>query len=260
MGAGIKENSTHSPQSPVLGAPLLQAALFLEIARELDEKELEIQSGYARLNSIEREFRDILGIENDESGRAETNLTPALAPDTNGLLYMLPKRIESWFRLFAIKPVENMPVFVACFPEVIEETLEIIRTWCERDEKEFSAANYLLGSIAGLDGLGAKQFRSLIEAPGMSELLSSYQHDLEKVITSAAGGGKAAELEEKSLLVQSSFDKFCRNAQMPEENTINLRLTVVQNVLLTEVPGLSGLSRGFGAAGWPPVFLSIAAA
>jgi len=47
LGTVVREHSTLSP-------PLLQAALFLEIARELDEKELEIQSGYSRLNAIEQ--------------------------------------------------------------------------------------------------------------------------------------------------------------------------------------------------------------
>ena len=93
----------------------VQAAIFLEIARELDEKELEIASSYAHLNAIEQEFHDILGIEDEESDRAETNLTPALAPDTNGLLYMLPRRIQSWFRMLSLKPPESMPVFVGFF-------------------------------------------------------------------------------------------------------------------------------------------------
>jgi hypothetical protein len=100
---------------------IFQAAVFLEIARELDEKELEIASSYTRLNAIEQQFRNILGIEDEESERAETNLTPALAPDTNGLLYMLPRRIRSWFRMLSLNPLERMPIFVGCFPEVIEE-------------------------------------------------------------------------------------------------------------------------------------------
>ena len=103
----------------------IQAALFLEIARELDEKELEIESSYARLNAIELEFRDILGIEDDRAESAEANLTPPLAPDTNGLLYMLPRRIETWFQMLSLQPVEGMPIFVFPFPEVVEETLEV---------------------------------------------------------------------------------------------------------------------------------------
>jgi hypothetical protein len=237
---------------------IVRAALFLEIARELDEKELEIQSGYARLNAIEQEFRDILGIDDDESERAEARISPALAPDTNGLLYMLPGRIESWFRLFSIRPVEHMPVFVACFPEVIEETLDMIRTGCERDGKEFSTATYLLGSIPGLDGLGDKQFRTIIEAPGMSELLSSCHHDLQDFIKSAARGENPAELQERSRSLQSVFEKLCRKWDVPAGNKVNLSLIAVKNVFLADLPGVSGVSSEAGV--WAPVFLSVAAA
>ncbi len=261
-----------TPEMDPAQKEIVQAALFLEIARELDEKELEIQSGYARLNAIEEEFRDILGIEDEESERA-ANISPALAPDTNGLLYMLPRRIESWFRLLSVEPIEGMPVFVACFPEVIEETLEIIRAGCERVGKEFSTDTHLMGSIPGLDGLGAKQFRTLIEAPGMSELLSSCHRDLEGFIRSAAGtefriksgtgsdpgGEKAAELQGKRRLLQNAFEQFCRKCDVPEGNKINLDLTIVENVFLADVPGLSGVSTGSGAGVWPPVFLSISA-
>ncbi|MFZ0927489.1 MAG: hypothetical protein WAN11_02745 [Syntrophobacteraceae bacterium] len=238
---------------------IVQAALFLEIARELDEKELEIVSSYAHLNAIEQEFRDILGIEDEGSDRAETNLIPALAPDTNGLLYMLPKRIESWFRMLSSQPLKSMPIFVSCFPEVIDEALEMIRTGCERDGKEYSAATYLLGSIPGLDGLGSKQFRTLIEAPGMPDILSSCHHGLEDFIKSTAGGENPAELQGSSRLLQSAFERFCRKCEVPEGDRVSLNVTWAGNVSLGDVAGFLGASPGFEAEAWAPVFLSIAA-
>ena len=219
---------------------IVQAAVFLEIARELDEKELEIASGYARLNAIEQEFRDILGIEDEESDRAETNLTPALAPDTNGLLYMLPRRIESWFRMFSLQPLESMPIFVGCFPEVIEEAIEMIRTGCERDGKEFSAATHLVGSIPRLDALGSKQFRTLIEAPGMSDILSACRHGLEDFIMSAALSESPSELQAKGRLLQSAFQRFCRKCEAPEGDQVSLKVTLVENASHGDVPGFLG--------------------
>jgi len=238
---------------------IVQAALFLEFARELDEKELEIGASYAHLNAIEQEFRDILGIEDEGSDRAETNLIPALAQDTNGLLYMLPKRIESWFRMLSSQPLESMPIFVSCFPEVIDEALEMIRTGCERDGKEYSAATYLLGSIPRLDGLGSKQFRTLIEAPGMSDILSACRHGLEDFIRSTAKGENPAELQGKGRLLQSAFERFCRKCEVPEGDRISLKITWVRNVSLGDVAGFLGASPGFEAGAGAPVFLSIAA-
>ncbi len=187
---------------------IVQAGIFLGIALELDEKELEIESSYVHLNSIEQEFRDILGIEEEESDGEETNLTPALVPDTNGLLYMLPRRIKSWFRMLSLQPPGSMPVFVSCFSEVIVEAIEMVRTGCEREGKEFSAATYTLGSMPGLHGPGSKQFRTLIEAPGMPDILASCRHGLEDFIRSAAGGENPDELQAKGRLLQSAFEKL----------------------------------------------------
>jgi len=259
----VNPHSALSLQSSALGADLFQAALFLEIARELDEKELEIESGYDRLNAMEQEFRTILGIEDDESERAETNLTPVLAPDTNGLLYMLPKRIESWFRMLSLSspgPVGSVPVFAACFPEVVEEVVEMVRTGCERNGKNFSVAAHLLGAIPSMGGQGGGQFRTLIEADGMVELLSSCHRALGDFIRAAAGGEDTAGLEDKKLSVQGAFEKFCRKCAVPERGDINLSLTVVKDVSLTDVPGFSAAEGpGFETEARPLVFLSITA-
>ena len=235
----------------------VQAALFLEIAREFDEKELEIESGYAHLSAIEQEFRDIVGIEEEDSQSAEAHLAPALAHDPSGLLYMLPRRIESWFRMFSLQPPEGMPVFVGCLPEVIEETLEMIRAGCEHNGKEFSAATYSLGSIPGAGKLGQKQFQTLIEAPGMPELLSSCHREIENVVKGAAGGENQAELQGRSRSLRSALEKLCGKCAVAEADRVNLGLTLVENVSFADVAGFLGVSDGFKAAAWPPVFLSV---
>ena len=235
-----------------------QAAVFLEIARELDEKELELESSYAHLNEIEQEFRDIVGID-DEDSSAQANLSPALAHDVNGLLFMLRTRISNWFRMFSLKPADGLPVFVACLPEVIEETLEMIRVECERGGKEFCAATYSLGSIPGAGGLGLKQFQTLIEAPGMPELLSGCHRELEDFIKRVAGRESQAELQCRSRSLQSALEKLCGKCNMPEGDKVSLGLTLVENVSFADVAGFLGVPGGFEAATWPPIFLSIAA-
>jgi len=235
----------------------IQAALFLEIARELDEKELEIESSYAHLSEIEQEFRDIVGIDDEESESAETNLTPALSHDVEGLLYMLPRRIESWFRMFSLRPADGLPVFVACLPEVIEETLEMIHTGCERNGKEFSTASYPLGSIPGSGVLGRKQFQSLIEAPGMPDLLSICHHELENFIKRAAARENPVELQGGSVPLQSALEKLCGKCTAPQDDKLSLMLTMVENVSFAEAAGFLGVHHGFESAAWPPVFLSI---
>lgn len=260
---------------------IVRSALFLEIARDLDEKELEIESGYERLSAMEKQFRNILGIEKDELERAEADLTPPLAPEVNGMLYMLPRRIESWYRMLSLQPIESMPVFVTYFPEVADEALEMVRTGCERNGKRFLASTYPLGPVPRMDYLGGKQFRSLIEAPGMTELLSCCHTALEDFIKCAAMGGNPAELEGKGRLLRGQFEGLCRKcvekgsesgrqeAEGKQEagggggkiatGMLGLSLTVVGNGSLADLPGFSGVTRGPEAEAWPPVFLSVAA-
>jgi hypothetical protein len=233
--------------SLTLDPVLFQAALFLEIARELDEEELEIASSYDRLGAIELEFREILGIEGDEPERAETNLTPALAPDTNGLLYMLPKRIESWFSMlssFSLSQIEDLPVFVTCFPEVVEEVVEIVRTACERNGKKFSAVAHQLGSIPGMDGLGSRQFRTLVEAPGNPELLAACGLDLEDFVREAATGEDSTRLEGKKRSFRGAFEKFCLKCEVSGGGKINLAATILKDVALADVPGFLSTPAG----------------
>jgi hypothetical protein len=221
-----------------------QASVFLEIARELDEKELELESSYAQLNALESEFRGILGIAgNEETDEAQATLSPPLISDRAGLLFMLPTRIESWFQLFSVQPVDGTPVFVASHPEVISETLEIIRTGCARTAKKFSSARISLGSFPKLDQLGRKQFQSLIEAPGTPALFAAYWHDLDNFLTEAARAKNTDELESKSEPLKHHLDKFCRNCDLTDPDRVNLSLFFPENLSLADVLEFSGIAN-----------------
>ncbi|MGC8490309.1 MAG: hypothetical protein ACP5SH_01105 [Syntrophobacteraceae bacterium] len=229
---------------------IVRAAIFLEMARELDEKELELAEGYDRLGAIEREFRDILGIEEEDAEPVETSLEAALAPDENSLLYMLPKRIEAWLRIFSLRRSENAPVFVAGFPEVVEESLESIRTACEKSGKAFSTTALMLGPVPWLP-------EALPEGPETLELLSSCRQGLGDFLKSAARGAEPQKLEEMRASLQSCFERLCNRCGASQNVTAALRLTVVEKLPLAALPGLPPLSLAGEAADWPPVFLSV---
>lgn len=229
---------------------IVQAAIFLEMARELDEKELELAEGYDRLGAIEREFRDILGIEEEDAEPVETSLEAALTPDENSLLYMLPKRIEAWFRIFSLRPPETPPVFVAGFPEVMDETLESMKTACEKSGKAFSTTALMLGPVPWLS-------ESLPEEPEITEILSSCRRGLGDFIKSAARGTEPEKLEKMRASLKSAFSELCSRCGASQNATAALRLTVVEKVPLAALPGLPPISLAGEAADWPPVFLSV---
>ncbi len=220
---------------------LLKAAVFLEIARELDEREYELEASYAHLNALEEEFRGILGITPDEDGpEAEETLSPPLLPDAAGRLFMIARRMESWLQLFATRGVDGIPVFVTNSAQVIEEALEVIRTASERAGKKFTAERISLGSFPRVDQLGQKQFRSLMEAPGMPALLSSYWESLDAFIREA---GDAAALKAGSVSLRNQLDKFCRKCEAPGEGQVSLVL------MASETLRLGDIMESFGIAG-----------
>jgi hypothetical protein len=224
---------------------IFQAAVFLEIARELDEKELELEGSYVELNALEREFRGILGIAGeDEADAAEATLSPPLVPDRAGSLFMLPTRIESWFHLFFTHPVESVPVFVANHPDVLSETFEMICSRCAGGAAEFSPVRISLGSFPRLDQLGRMQFRSLIEAPGTPGLLEAYRRDLDNFLKEAAGAKNPDELESKSGRLKHRLDEFCSRCDLGGANRVNLSFYFMENVSLADFPEFSGSPGG----------------
>jgi hypothetical protein len=228
---------------------IVQAALFLEMARELDEKELEIESGYDRLNAIEQEFRDILGIEEEDIEQVGPDLSETLVHDENSLLYMLGKRIESWLRMLSAGPAINPPVFVAGFPEVVAEILDTIRTQLERSGKEFSTALYRLGPLPCPGGAS----RTLRDEPGLSEIASACRSGLDDFLRSAA---RNEETEEKRNALNTTFEELCTRSGTPEDARTTLLVTVVKNVPVAAMPGLPSLPLATDAQSWPPIFLS----
>lgn len=224
---------------------ILQAAVFLEIARELDEKEMELEGNFVELNALEGEFRGILGITGDEEAdEAEASLSPPLIPDRAGSLFMLPERIRSWFQLFFVRPVEGTPVFVALHPEIIAETLEILRAECAGGGAEFTTVRISLGSFPRLDRLGSKQFRSLMESPGTPDLLDAYRRGLDEFMTEAARAKNLGDLESRSEHLKGHLEKFCRHCDLSGADRVNLSLYFPQNTSPAGIPETSSPAAG----------------
>lgn len=226
---------------------IVQAALFLEMARELDEKELEIEAGFDRMNEIEQEFRNILGIEEEEALQVGADLSSPLVPDESSLLYMLKRRIENWFHMLSSGPAIKKPVFVTVFPEVVLEALDIVRTGCEKSGQDFSPIAYTLGPVPWAG--------RLLDAHEILESVSACGVGLGDFIKSAAGSEDAEKTENKRRLLQSAFEELCKKCGAAQDEKATLKVTVVRNVSAAAIPGLP--QPGFdGEGSWPPVFLA----
>lgn len=247
---------------------LLQSAVFLDISRELDDRALELDSSYARADKIEKQFRDILGIDDEEAGEVPEDLNISLLPESSSREYMLPERIKSWFRLFPAESCDSMPVFVATDPDAVSETLDIIRPAIDRERKDFEALELLLGAFPSPDRLGQKQFLSLTESPGSPAILASYRKDLDLFLRNAARTLDPGDLNKEATALASGLEKFCGNCGV--EDMVTLRLTLPLGLTISDVrgilgPGSSGRGsrRDASATGekgrgvWPALFLSL---
>jgi hypothetical protein len=177
----LKKNNAGEPGDAEIA--LLEAAVFLEMARDLDEKEMEVEAGLTRMDSLEGEFREILGISEDEAleDTMET-LSPPLRAGNTGLSFMLPKRIQSWFRLLFNHMPAACPVLVTTSEPALAELFEHFRMPDDQGGKISEPTRIALGSIPTVDDLAVEDFLSLLSDPEASGILASYWQALQSVL------------------------------------------------------------------------------
>lgn len=223
---------------------VLRAAVFLDIARELDEKEFELASGIAEAGALEKEFAEILGLTEEDDSEVPEDLDLPLFGESPGPQYMLPERIASWFQIFSAHMGDVAPVFVASGPEAAVESLDTLRTALDHVGKEFSSSTLALGSFPSLDHLGQKQFRSVIEAPGVPPILAAYQERLDLFLTNAASGKDIDALESEAAPLRQCLEKACRVCSVPGKDCVTLYLELVHGLSCGEaVEILSAVAR-----------------
>lgn len=143
IGADLRKKHPATSEVP-LEVPM-EASLFLEMARDLDEREMEMETGIAQVDRLESEFREILGIASEEELEdvVET-VTPPLVAESD-ISYGLPKRMAFWLRLLHYsKSVGGSPVLVVNSSEVIEEALESLSRWLSLQGKELHPERHVL--------------------------------------------------------------------------------------------------------------------
>lgn len=122
-----------------------EAGLFLELARDLDEKELELQRDYRKMDALEEDFRRILGMD-EEDGLEEMveTLNLSLRNERSHLSFLLPRRIAFWFRLVLPRLKHCPAAFVTGEREVIDTLSEAAATICAQRGLESDVEEILL--------------------------------------------------------------------------------------------------------------------
>lgn len=177
-GEGRWRNDAPTPKSL-----LVEGALFLEMARDLDEKAMELEDSLARVNSLEDEFRTILGLSDvGELDEAPDALDLPLLGEMEAPPYRLPQRMASWFRLFekAANPPEA-PILVASQKGLLEELAEAARHQRHNPEGEANLP-LPLWAFSDLGKLSPKDFAALMEDSRVLAATAEWWDALDRVM------------------------------------------------------------------------------
>ncbi len=204
---------------------LAEAAIFLEMARDLDEKELDLAASLTKIDSLEGEFREILGI-SDEDELADTTeiLSPPLRADKAYLSFMLPKRIESWLRLFCSTTPQAFPTLVTTSEPVLEELFDPFRAEYERAGKTFEPERVLLGAIPSFDDLEIDEFLSLLSNPEASARFASYWQSLEQLLLAPHDPLCREQISLAADTLQDFLRDYRREIDLPEGPEVRMEL------------------------------------
>jgi hypothetical protein len=203
----------------------LEAAVFLELARDLDEKEREVALDFSRASRLEENFQKALGIGTEEELKEVWNTTDTTEqPEHAHFSVMLPRRMMSWYRLFASQPPQGIPVAVAAVPDVAEELLDPVRTERERKNQSFEPLERRLMTFPSLEALSDEDFQALCERLLSEDLLSSYWDRLAQVIHAPESHSTAEALEKEASQMSEQISTFCSERGNLSQKAVQLKL------------------------------------
>lgn len=215
----------------------LEAALFLEMARDLDQQGMELESDVARAKNTEREFGNILGITSEDDLEEPFEIgDSSLAPERNYMNFMLRKRMAFWLRLFSAERTENLPVLVTAVPEVVEELLDPLMSVAGSViEPSSRVVRIPLASIPSLNHLDREQLQLLIDDLTASGILQVYGQSLEKVLRNPEELTSIEELNQIAAQLKTRLTDYCEGDEDSKHEQIDLSLTLIENLTIKDV-------------------------
>ena len=211
---------------------LLEAAVFLEMARDLDEHEAELEGNLVEVDGLEEEFREILGITDEEEiDEAISALTPSLLDaERSGLSFMLPKRISCWLRLFLnqLPPDSLSPVLVSLSPEVMEEVLDPVVAERDRSGTPLEFIQTTPGTFPSLERLTSEEFQDLLHQLLTSGHLPDYRLRLADFLGAPTDNALREALTLSSTSLQNAMEDFCRSTGKTSGKQVSLTITALE--------------------------------
>jgi hypothetical protein len=208
----------------------IEAAVLIELARNLDENALELEGGITRVETLEEEFREILGITSEEGSlEAAGALSPPLKREKSHLSFMLSKRIASWYRLFSTQAVEGLPILAAVVPEVAEDVLDALRTERERSGDQLKAFQFSAPAFPSLEDLDGESFSYLLQSLRSADVLTAFWRSLEEVLKAPDAAPPLQSLRERAESLAARMNAFLEERARPSRSKVHLTLTCLED-------------------------------
>ncbi len=214
---------------------MLEAALFFEVAAEFDRKQADLESDLAEAAHLESEFREILGIGDDDTieDSLET-LSPPLASTRAHLSFMLSKRIVSWLRVFSRAPSASATLaLVTVTQEVVDEIIDRVDAFIRRHPSGAEWSQAPPAAAPCIPGLPSGEAAEKLEAVQREDHYLDYRRGLEALLDDPGNDGKQAAFrgaaEHMTKIMEADFGT--RAPQCPVKQLV---LTSFSNLSLAD--------------------------
>ena len=241
LSADDGETSRFLLQSELRGKPpqapnpmewlLLEAAVFLELARDLDLKEIDLETGFHQLEELEGAFRQILGSTEDEEFKEVIDASgSALVPDQNRLSFLLSKRLVSWYRLAAAGRFAPPFATISISKDVVEELIDPIQSECESAGRIFNLVQIPVATLPSIHQLQPQQFVELHRELKNAGSLLRYWDALTEVVNGPHEKARREQLDDEVQVLRDHVDSFLIEKTARTKQQMALVLTHMEGI------------------------------
>ncbi len=178
----------------------LEACVFLELGRELDQRELELMQNLQSVNVLESKLLESLGADEEdetELQRALETTNPPLSPDWGHFSYLLKLRMGFWFRLFSQLVFQTKHVVLTALSrDVVDEVLDPFQTERERHGEAWDRNERVLLRLPRVDLLDEAGFKDVFVAMLGSQERVHLMERLEDFLGNPSDAGMEEALSE----------------------------------------------------------------
>ncbi|MGQ9796787.1 hypothetical protein [Desulfosoma sp.] len=236
---------------------LMESVVFLEMAKDLDLRELELSADLSQVGQLEEKLLKALGSDEEDSAELQKALettNPPLSPDWGHFAYLLRQRIGFWFRLLSRLSEMRQPMALAALGrDVVDEALDALQTARERQGKVWERTETVLLRLPPMDLLPSQALAQWFEAVAGLEERDAFHRSFEAFLREPTSAEQARHLADRAhvleQLLQSLWARF-RSDSSVQGGGYAVVLTVAKDVTYQEMwrsvdrTGLEALGTG----------------